>query len=83
MQPSQILERLDHRFDLLTTTVQGRSRHTALEAALGSAVDALPTEVQRLFGRLSAFVRPFDVDGAEAVAPDASWHWGTRSMQLR
>jgi predicted ATPase len=69
LTPSEILERLDDAFALLTggarTTVL---RHQTLRATVDWSYALLEPAQRRLFDRLSVFAGGFDLDAAEAVA---------------
>ena len=68
LTPSQILDRLEDRFALLSS---GRStappRQRALDTAIGWSFDLCSPAEQLLWGRLSVFVGGFDLDAAEDV----------------
>lgn len=52
----QMLERMDHRFDLLISRQRGVSlRHQSLRATVGWSYQMLPPPLQRTFRRLSVF----------------------------
>ena len=65
----QLLERLDHRFALLTG---GDRRASARQRSLAATVDwsyqLLSVDEQRVFRRLAIFPGPFTLDAAQAVA---------------
>ena len=64
----EILRRLEHRFELLTTSERHVSpRHRALRAALDGSYDLLFDEEQRLFRTLAVFAGGITVDAAEDV----------------
>jgi predicted ATPase/class 3 adenylate cyclase/DNA-binding winged helix-turn-helix (wHTH) protein len=71
MSPSEILDRLEQRFRLLT--LRGRAapeRHQSLHAAIDWSYELLDTPEQALLQRLSVFVGDFDLDAATAMAAD-------------
>jgi len=69
LDPAQILERLDDRFELLTGGPRSAPQHQqTLRAALDSTFELLDSDRQELATRLGVFVGGFDVDAAEAVA---------------
>ncbi|MGH9278130.1 MAG: protein kinase domain-containing protein [Acidimicrobiales bacterium] len=72
LNPAQILERLDERFDLL---VRGYRTASARQQTLWATVEwghgLLAVEEQRLFGRLGVFAGSFTLPAAERVGtPD-------------
>lgn len=68
LAPHQILERLDDRFNLLTTgTARADRRHHTLHAALEWSHDLLSTSEAVVFRRLSAFAGSWSLPAAEAV----------------
>jgi predicted ATPase/DNA-binding CsgD family transcriptional regulator len=72
---TQLLDRIDDRFALLTDgdrLAEGRQR--SLAAAVQWSYQLLDEEGQRVFRALSVFPGPFTLEGAEAVAgTGASW----------
>jgi hypothetical protein len=68
MAPSQIAERLDQRFRLLTgggrTAVE---RHRTLQATVSWSYELLDDTERVVFQRLSTFAGSFDLDAAEAI----------------
>jgi predicted ATPase/DNA-binding NarL/FixJ family response regulator len=68
LSPSQVLERLEDRFRLLST---GRTaappRQQALEAAIGWSFDLCSPAERLMWSRLSVFSGGFDLEAAEAV----------------
>ncbi len=68
LSPAQILDRLEDRFQLLTTGRRaGPARHQALEAAIAWSFDLCLPEEQLLWARLSVFSGGFDLESAEEV----------------
>ena len=67
LTPSQLLDRLGDRLRLLADRGDRPQRQATLEAAVAWSHDLLEPDEQRLFGRLSAFIGPFDLAAAEAV----------------
>jgi predicted ATPase len=68
LAPSEIVERLDERFDVLA--VWGRRsapRHWTLRAAIAWSYELLEAPQRRLFERLSVFARACSLAEAEAV----------------
>jgi predicted ATPase/DNA-binding SARP family transcriptional activator len=68
LAPSEIVERLDERFDVLA--VWGRRsapRHWTLRAAIAWSYELLEEPQRRLFERLSVFARGCSLSEAEAV----------------
>ena len=81
MTPTQIAERLDQRFRLLTgggrTAVE---RHRTLQAAVSWSYDLLDDVERAVFQRLSTLAGSFDLDSAEAIAAGARPTTRTRSV---
>jgi predicted ATPase len=73
MAPTQIAERLDQRFRLLTgggrTAVE---RHRTLQATVSWSYDLLDPNDQLVFQRLSVMSGSFDLDAAEAITAGGS-----------
>jgi predicted ATPase/DNA-binding CsgD family transcriptional regulator len=68
LTPAQILDRLEDRFQLLTTGRRtGPARHQALEAAIAWSFGLCSPEEQLLWARLSVFSGGFDLEAAEEV----------------
>ncbi|HTW08312.1 MAG TPA: protein kinase [Acidimicrobiales bacterium] len=64
----QVLERLEHRFALLTSGQRiALPRHRTLKATVDWSYDLLTSVERLLFARLSVFVDGFDLEAAEAV----------------
>jgi len=71
MSPEQILNRLQHRFGLLTGGSRaGPVRHRTLQAALDWSHDLLSEDERRLFRRVSVFPGSFSLDAVEQVCSD-------------
>jgi predicted ATPase/DNA-binding SARP family transcriptional activator len=71
LTPSQILERMEHRFELLVSRKGDRpSRHRTLQAALEWSYDLLSPALQRFFARLSVFRGGWSLEAAEAVCAE-------------
>jgi len=69
LTPQEILDRLDHRFDLLTGGPRSAPTHQqTLRAALASTFELLDSQRQEFAARLGVFVDSFDAAAAEAVA---------------
>ena len=67
--PQALLKRLSHRLEVLTGGVQDLPvRQQTLRNTLQWSYDLLSAEEQRLFRRLSVFVRGWTLEAAEAVA---------------
>ncbi len=65
----QMLDRLDDRFQLLTSANRAApARQRSLDAAVDWSYQLLPGPEQRVFRSLSVFPGPFSLDAAEAVA---------------
>lgn len=65
---SQIIERLEDRFGLLSSgRPAGPPRQQALDAAIGWSYDLCSPPEQMLWARLSVFSGGFDLEGAEEV----------------
>ena len=73
LSPASILERLEHRLDLLSAGPRDAPlRQQTLRAAIGWSYDLLDPTAQALFARLGVFVGGFTLEAAEAVCgPDA------------
>lgn len=72
VSPSQILDRVSHRLDLLRGGRDADARQRTLRATIEWSHDLLTREEQQLFARLSVFVGGCTLDAAEAVA-GADW----------
>jgi len=71
MSPTEILGRLDERFQLLTGGRRGAlERHQTLRGAVDWSYTLLEPVEQLLFARLSVFAGGFTLDAAEEVATD-------------
>lgn len=70
MPVSEIVERLDDRFRLLTGRRRRVERHQTLRATVGWSYELLTEPEKRLFQRLSVFVGPFTLFDAEHVCAD-------------
>ncbi|WP_182481258.1 ATP-binding protein [Nocardioides immobilis] len=69
LSPAQILDRLEDRFQLLTTGRRtGPARHQALDAAVAWSFDLCSPEEQLLWTRLSIFSSGFDLEAAEEIS---------------
>ena len=68
LTPTQILERLSRRFDLLADKRRDREeRHTSLRAALDWGWSLLAPDVQRFFTQLCIFRGSFSLEAAETI----------------
>lgn len=68
MTPAEILERIEHRFDLLRSEGTGvTKRHLSLEAAMDWSYELLAGDSRLLLARLSVFRGGFDLSAAEAT----------------
>jgi predicted ATPase/class 3 adenylate cyclase len=73
MAPTEIAERLDQRFRLLTGgTRTAASRHQTLRRAIDWSYDALEPAEQTLLGRLAVCLGGFDLGAAEAIGAGGS-----------
>ncbi|WP_344175700.1 ATP-binding protein [Streptomyces albidochromogenes] len=64
----QVLDRLDHRFRLLTGSARGSlPRHQTLRTAIGWSHELCTPEQRLLWARLSVFAGQFDLEAAEYV----------------
>ena len=85
----QLLDRLDHRFALLTAGDRlAPSRHRSLAATVEWSYRLLEEDEQRVFRAVSVFPGPFTLDAAEAVAgedagPQSCGWWTARSWCRR
>ncbi len=69
--PSDILQRLDERFQVLAGSTRGvTERHKTLKAAIDWSYESLTQEEKSLFNRLAVFVGGFDMDAVEKVCTD-------------
>lgn len=69
LTPRQILDRLGHRLDVLTSGRRdGPERHRTLRTTIAWSYDLLKPEEQRLFGQLAVFQSGWSLEAAEAVA---------------
>jgi predicted ATPase/DNA-binding XRE family transcriptional regulator len=72
LTPSQVLDRLDQSFRLLTGGSRvALPRQQTLEAALDWSYDLLGAREQQVFERLAVFAGGWTLEGAEAVCADA------------
>ncbi len=68
LAPTQILDRLEDQFRLLTTERSAApARHQALEATVGWSYGLCSVEEQLMWARLSVFSGGFDLEAAEDV----------------
>jgi predicted ATPase len=67
LTPSQILERLSQRLDLLKGGRDAEARQQTLGATIAWSYDLLSVEEQRLFARLSVFAGGCTLEAAEEV----------------
>ncbi|MGX1882115.1 ATP-binding protein [Streptomyces sp. NPDC055287] len=64
----QVLDRLDHRFRLLTGSTRGAlPRHQTLRTAIGWSHELCTPEQRLLWARLSVFAAQFDLEAADYV----------------
>ena len=71
LSPAGIIERLDHRFELLSTgTRSGDRRHQSLQSMVEWSYMLLLPEEQRLFAELSVFSGSFNLDAVDAICGD-------------
>jgi predicted ATPase/DNA-binding SARP family transcriptional activator len=71
LTPAQMLERLEERFELLTTRRRmADQRHQSLRVALDWSYQLLSPELQRFFTRLSVFRGGWPLEAAEAVCEE-------------
>jgi predicted ATPase/class 3 adenylate cyclase len=68
MTPSEVRDRLDHRFQLLVGSRRGLHHHHTLRHAVGWSYDLLVDAEKSLLTRCSVFAGGFDLEGACAVA---------------
>jgi len=69
LRPEQILARLEHRLELLTTGARDApERQRTLRAAIEWSYDLLDGGEKKLFARLAVFAGSFDLEAAEEVA---------------
>ena len=67
LNPTDLLERMRTRLDLLSPAADHPGRHATLRAVLDWSYELLPPVQQRLFDRLSVFAGGFDLNAVEAV----------------
>ena len=67
MSPTQIRDRLDERFRLLTGSRRSIERHQTLRHAVQWSYDLLEPDEQTVLQQLSVFVGGFDLDAAASV----------------
>lgn len=71
LAPSDLAERIDHRFRLLTAGPRREAgRHRTLEAVVDWSYELLAEDEARLFDRVSVFAGSFTLGAAEAVCAD-------------
>lgn len=71
LSPSQILERIGGKLDLLSTRSKGvPERHKTIRSAIDWSFKMLSPELQECFGILSVFRGGFGIEAAEAVTQD-------------
>jgi len=67
MTPSEVRDRLDHRFRLLVGSQRGQERHHTLRQAVGWSYDVLDGAEKALLDRCSVFAGGFDLQSACAI----------------
>jgi predicted ATPase/class 3 adenylate cyclase len=67
LTPSQLLDRIGRRLDLLSGTRDAEERHATLRATIAWSHDLLDDAEQALFARLSTFAAGCTLESAEAV----------------
>ena len=68
MNPADVVDRLDHRFDMLTSGPStAPPRHRSLQAVLDWSYELLPDRTQRLLDRLAVFAGGSTLDAAVLV----------------
>lgn len=78
LTPSELVEHLDQRLDLLARPgSDDDDRHGSLRAAIATSYDPLPTDLQALFRRLAPLPGSFDLTLAHRVASDAPTEMAT------
>ena len=71
LSPAQMLERLEHRFDLLTSRRGDKTgRHRSLWAAIAWSYDLLTPNLQCFLAQLSVFRGGFTVDSAQVICEE-------------
>lgn len=71
LSPQQILDRLDDRYTLLTSSSRTvNPRQESLQALIDWSFDLCTPHERTLWARLSVFPRDFDVDAAEDICAD-------------
>jgi predicted ATPase len=71
LSPAQILDRLEHRLDLLRGGRDADPRQQTLRATIEWSYDLLPNDEEQLFRRLSVFAGGCTLEAAEEVAEAA------------
>jgi predicted ATPase len=66
-RPTQLLERLDQRFQLTTSARRDQGRHSTLETALDWSYLLISSEEQSLFRQLAVFAGGWTLEAVEAV----------------
>jgi predicted ATPase/class 3 adenylate cyclase/tetratricopeptide (TPR) repeat protein len=75
LTPTELAQRLDQRFRLLTGSERGAAeRHQTLRAAIDWSYDLLDEPERRVLDRLSVFAGSFSLQAAEAVATGGVVH---------
>lgn len=69
MSPTEVLQRLDDRFRLLSGSQRTPERHHTLRHAVQWSYDLLNPDEQTVLGACSVFAGGFDLVGVAAVAP--------------
>lgn len=71
LSPAQLLQRMDHRFDLLISRRRDiPERHRSLRAAIETSYDLLPDDLKRFFIRLSVFHGGWTLEAAEFLSDE-------------
>lgn len=74
LSPSQICERLDRAFDILTANkTETLPRHQTMRAVIDWSYELLPPQARILFERLAIFAGGFSLESASAVCCDAEF----------
>ena len=78
--PTEMVELLDQRLDLLVRPGTSTERHDSLRTAIASSYEPLSADLQRLLRRLSFLATSFDLRLAHAVGGAAGTELGTLDL---
>jgi len=72
LSPSELADRLDHSFRILSGSKSSTSRQRTLETTIGWSHDLLDDDQRAMFRRLSVFAGGFDLAAAEVVGAEGT-----------